>query len=40
MRTNGRLPNYINGEWQNSTAKEFADVINPAPCGQNYGSPS
>ena len=30
MRTNGRLPNYINGQWQNSTAKEFADVINPA----------
>lgn len=28
--TNGRLPNYIKGEWQNSTAKEFADVINPA----------
>ena len=30
MPTNGRLPNYINGQWQNSTAKEFADVINPA----------
>ncbi|MBA2339030.1 MAG: CoA-acylating methylmalonate-semialdehyde dehydrogenase [Pyrinomonadaceae bacterium] len=28
--TTNRLPNYINGRWQNSTAKEFADVINPA----------
>jgi len=30
MSTNGRLPNYINGQWQNSAAKEFGDVINPA----------
>lgn len=30
MSTNGRLSNYINGQWQNSTAKEFADVMNPA----------
>lgn len=30
MSTNGRLTNYINGEWRNSAAKEFADVINPA----------
>ncbi|CAN5677328.1 CoA-acylating methylmalonate-semialdehyde dehydrogenase [soil metagenome] len=30
MSTNGRLPNYINGLWQNSTANQFADVINPA----------
>ncbi len=30
MSTNGRLPNYINGLWQNSTAKQFSDVINPA----------
>ncbi|MGI9165881.1 MAG: CoA-acylating methylmalonate-semialdehyde dehydrogenase [Pyrinomonadaceae bacterium] len=30
MSRNGRLPNYINGLWQNSTAKQFADVINPA----------
>ena len=30
MPTNGRLPNYINGGWRDSTAKEFADVINPA----------
>jgi malonate-semialdehyde dehydrogenase (acetylating) / methylmalonate-semialdehyde dehydrogenase len=30
MSTNGRLTNYINGEWRNSVAKEFADVINPA----------
>ena len=30
MSTNGRLSNYINGQWQDSTAKEFADVINPA----------
>src|SRR5437667_2827478 len=29
MSTNGRLPNYINGQWQDSTAKEFADVIDP-----------
>jgi malonate-semialdehyde dehydrogenase (acetylating)/methylmalonate-semialdehyde dehydrogenase len=30
MPTNNRLSNYINGHWQNSTAKEFADVMNPA----------
>src|SRR6266446_932586 len=30
MSTNGRLPNYINGQWRNSFAKEFTDVINPA----------
>ncbi len=31
MTTNNhRLPNYVNGQWQNSAAKEFADVINPA----------
>ena len=30
VTTNHRLPNYINGRWQNSSAKEFADVINPA----------
>jgi malonate-semialdehyde dehydrogenase (acetylating)/methylmalonate-semialdehyde dehydrogenase len=30
MSTNGRLPNYINGQWKNSTAQDFADVINPA----------
>ena len=30
MTTNHRLPNYIDGRWQNSSAKEFADVINPA----------
>jgi malonate-semialdehyde dehydrogenase (acetylating)/methylmalonate-semialdehyde dehydrogenase len=29
MLSNGRLPNYINGQWQSSTAKDFADVINP-----------
>ena len=29
MSTNGRLPNYINGQWQNSNAKEFAGVIDP-----------
>src|SRR5437867_8469723 len=28
--TNGRLPNYTNGRWQESTAREFAEVINPA----------
>ncbi len=30
MTTNNRLPNYINGRWQDSTATEFADVMNPA----------
>lgn len=30
MSTNGRLQNYINGQWQNSTATQFGDVINPA----------
>ena len=30
MPTIGRLSNYINGQWQDSTAKEFADVMNPA----------
>jgi malonate-semialdehyde dehydrogenase (acetylating) / methylmalonate-semialdehyde dehydrogenase len=30
MSTNGRLSNYINGQWQDSTAKEFVDVVNPA----------
>jgi malonate-semialdehyde dehydrogenase (acetylating)/methylmalonate-semialdehyde dehydrogenase len=30
MPTNNRLSNYINGQWQDSTAKEFADVMNPA----------
>src|SRR6266576_5956994 len=26
----GRLQNYINGQWQDSTAQEFGEVINPA----------
>src|SRR6266705_3450119 len=30
MSTNGSVPNYINGQWRNSFAKEFTDVINPA----------
>src|SRR2546422_635694 len=30
MSTNGRLQNYINGQWRNSTAQDFGDVINPA----------
>ena len=30
MPTSGRLPNFIKGRWQDSTAKEFADVVNPA----------
>jgi malonate-semialdehyde dehydrogenase (acetylating)/methylmalonate-semialdehyde dehydrogenase len=25
-----RVPNYINGQWQNSSAKDWQDVINPA----------
>ena len=30
MSTNGRLSNYINGQWRDSSAKEFADVTDPA----------
>ncbi|MEP6921328.1 MAG: aldehyde dehydrogenase family protein, partial [bacterium] len=30
MTENNRLPNYINGQWQDSTATEFAAVMNPA----------
>lgn len=30
MTTNHRMPNYINGGWKDSTATEFADVLNPA----------
>lgn len=30
MPINGRLPNYINGQWQSSSANEFLDVVNPA----------
>ncbi len=30
MSTNGHLPNFINGQWQSSTAREFAKVLNPA----------
>src|SRR5881398_2249587 len=30
MTTNGRVPNFINGQWQNPAAQEFSDVINPA----------
>src|SRR3989441_2421951 len=30
MTTNGRVPNFINGQWRNSTAQEFSDVIDPA----------
>lgn len=30
MTTNHRMPNYINGSWKDSTATEFADVMNPA----------
>ncbi len=25
-----RVPNYINGEWQNSSSPEWQDVVNPA----------
>ena len=30
MSTNGQLHNYINGQWQSSTASEYMDVTNPA----------
>ncbi|HSG15381.1 MAG TPA: CoA-acylating methylmalonate-semialdehyde dehydrogenase [Anaerolineae bacterium] len=30
MTANGRLLNYINGEWQQSSAAEYLDVVNPA----------
>src|SRR6266496_2757226 len=30
MTTNGRVPNFINGQWRTPTAREFSDVINPA----------
>jgi malonate-semialdehyde dehydrogenase (acetylating)/methylmalonate-semialdehyde dehydrogenase len=30
MPTIGRLSNYINGQWRDSSAKEFADVTDPA----------
>ena len=28
--TETRIPNYINGEWVDSNAREWADVVNPA----------
>jgi malonate-semialdehyde dehydrogenase (acetylating)/methylmalonate-semialdehyde dehydrogenase len=34
--TETKIPNYINGEWVESTAREWADVINPAT-GENLG---
>jgi len=30
MTTNGRLQNYINGEWRTSSASEYLKVVNPA----------
>jgi malonate-semialdehyde dehydrogenase (acetylating)/methylmalonate-semialdehyde dehydrogenase len=30
MSTSESIPNYINGQWRNSSANEYADVINPA----------
>src|SRR6266850_6470440 len=30
MPTSQHLQNYINGQWRNSSANEFAEVINPA----------
>ena len=30
MPTNGQLPDYINGQWRNSSATEFLNVQNPA----------
>jgi malonate-semialdehyde dehydrogenase (acetylating)/methylmalonate-semialdehyde dehydrogenase len=34
--TETKIPNYINGEWVESNAREWADVINPAT-GENLG---
>ncbi len=33
MTTNGRLLNYIDGQWQQSSATEYLDVVNPATSG-------
>jgi malonate-semialdehyde dehydrogenase (acetylating)/methylmalonate-semialdehyde dehydrogenase len=30
IATQDRVPNYINGEWTESTAREWTDVVNPA----------
>ena len=30
IATQNKVPNYINGEWRESTAGEWADVVNPA----------
>ena len=30
MQTHGQLSNYLNGQWQRSTAEEYLEVINPA----------
>src|SRR5688572_1412117 len=30
MKGNGRVPNYIGGEWRTSSAAEWLDVFNPA----------
>ena len=30
MQTHGQLSNYLNGQWQRSTAEEYVEVINPA----------
>jgi len=34
--TETKIPNYINGEWVESTAREWTDVLNPAT-GENLG---
>jgi malonate-semialdehyde dehydrogenase (acetylating) / methylmalonate-semialdehyde dehydrogenase len=30
IATHNKVPNYINGEWRDSTAREWMDVVNPA----------
>ncbi|HTF45313.1 MAG TPA: aldehyde dehydrogenase family protein, partial [Terriglobales bacterium] len=33
IATRNHVPNYINGEWVDSTAREWIDVVNPATGG-------
>ncbi len=30
MSSNGTLLNFVGGQWQNSSASQYADVVNPA----------
>src|SRR5580692_10342765 len=38
--TRNKVPNYINGEWVDSTAREWIDVVNPATGGVIAQTPS